>query len=1322
MRRRNFLKQTLIGSAGIMISPVLSKAGWFPSGSGGWSDDIEKNFLNPPQSACPWVFYHWMNGNITKQGITLDLEAMKNMGIGGAVCFNSGVGIPQGAVDYASAEWMDATVHAVQEAERLGLQLALHNSPGYSGCGGPWVTPEASMQQLVWTESRLKGNISVQLPQPYAKYGYYKDAMIIAYPSLNVEKGLMKDKLTHVTANGEQINKDIITDGNPETKIRLEKGYTQDGGVELLLEFSTSFEARAISIIRKTEIPQDLFDGPRDHPPTFLLEASADGKKYKTLGKVDCPALREMDTPATLSFNAVSARFYRLTAKSSTWLSNVELHSAPHLGGWAGKTSYTHGISNGVTPDLQENEIIRSEQVVDLSAKMNAEGWLSWEAPEGNWTILRIGHTTTGEEPAAHPESGKGLEIDKFRKDALDLHFRSFLDKVIDRVRPNIGRGFKAIMVDSWEAGKQNWTADFPEEFFARKKYDILQWMPALTGRILDSVADTEAFLWDVRQVQADLVSENFYGYYAECLHKRGLELYAEPYGDGNLDSLKIGASLDITMSEFWTRYMYGNDATSKQAASVAHAYGKKVVAAEAYTAMPELSKWTDYPYSLKAEGDYFFTLGVNRLMFHTFVHQPYTTGFPGMTMGPFGMHIDRNNSWTSQARAWTDYLKRSQYLLQQGLTVVDVCYFKGDEPESGVPDIYKFIPYGYAGDVIGSDALHQRFKIKNNRIVLPDGMSYRVCMMAGVEAILPATLKRIKQLVIDGMILIVSTKPIKAYGKMANDKEVIDIVDDLYGKLDGKEYKVQIYGKGKLIWGKTLPEVFADLGLEQDFMFTALNQDAAIHYIHKTIGSLEYYLVSNHRRIKESLMLSLRTEGNHPEIWNAEDGSYYDAPIFEFKDGRTRIPLELQPAGAVFIVFRRKAGSSYTAVEKDGQQIIGLDNYEQPKTGSYKNVVNNFTITAWIKPDTFARSGRSMMFHAPIGEDVYGKSHSACALSAGQNGIRVYERSAGAAKEVLTCNKPISGWTHIALVYNESCPSLFVNGTQVAKGKTSASQVHPGLGTPAHQEQYTTYFEGNYTKPELFPKALTAKLIKEDFSKGLPALQLNSSLQFFKDRNGDNNALIWQNGRYKLQKNGQSVSFAEISDCGKTQLTGPWTLNFPEEAGIKKQLTLPELISLKDHIDFNVKHFSGTVTYHKTLFIDNALLTSQKRLFLDLGRVEVIAELKINGRKIALLWKEPFMADITEVVIAGENQVEIKVTTLWANRLIGDEHLPVENAYSPHGFIEKLPDWYVKNQPKPPGRKTFAVWKNIKATDPLLESGLLGPVRLLTAIQKRLD
>lgn len=1321
MQRRNFLKNTLITSAGIIAAPVFSHAGWFARRNElpYLIEDLAQYFINPPDSARPWVFYMWMNGNITKEGITLDLEAMKRMGIGGAICFNSAVGIPRGPVDYAGPEWMDSTVHAIQEAERLGLQLAIHNSPGYSGCGGPWVTPELSMQQLVWTETLYDTgkSSSITLPKPYAKHNYYQDAMVVAYPALSVEQGLMKDKLKRALLNGQEIDKQIITDGNPETKIRLE---TENGKVVLLLEFEQAFEARAIGILRKPEIPEDLFDGPRDHPPVFLFEYAVDGIHFKTIGKVSCPALREMDTPATLSFEAVSAKYFRLTANSATWLSEVELFSGPRLGGWSGKTSFTHGDFNGNTPNIASELLIQPEEVIDISKYLDASGKLNWKAPKGRWTILRIGHTTTGEEPAAHPDSGKGLEIDKFRKEALDFHFDTFLDKLINRVKANIGSGLKGITVDSWEAGKQNWTPDFPNEFLNRKKYEILSWMPALTGRIVGSIRETEAFLWDVRKVQADLLADNFYGHYADCSHKRGLEFYAEPYGDGNLDSLKIGEHLDVMMSEFWTRYMYGSDTTSKQAASVAHVYGKKIVAAESYTAMPELSKWTDYPYSLKAEGDYFFSLGVNRLVFHTFVHQPYTTGFPGMTMGPFGMHIDRNNTWTEQAFAWTGYLKRSQYLLQQGLAIADVCYFKGDEPESGVPDIYTFMPYGYAGDVIGADAF-KRFSIENAKIVLPDGMQYQVFVMAPLEAILPATLEKIIAMVDAGMTLVVNSKPQKTLGRQTKDEAIVGLIDQLYGKLDGQAVQVRKYGKGQVIWKKSMDAVFEHLGIAPDFAYTAEQQDAAIHYMHKKLKDAEFYFVSNHRRRTEKLVLSFRTSGQQPEIWNAEEGTYNKVAVYQDLNGRTVLPITLHQASSVFIVFRHKQITPIDQIVKNGNTVLSNKSFPKAKASLYPDLSGNFTISLWAKPDTVARSGRSMLFHASQGELVYGKGHAVMALSAGQNGVRVYERSIQQAKEVLFAAAQLSGWTHISVVYQGGKPILFINGLLAATGKISIAIVHPGLGTPANQEQYTSYFEGNYTKPKLEKNAWSEADVLADFHKGLPAEIELPEMEIRTAEDLKRNILFWENGMYQV-KTGNVARTIKVNDCAVTKLEGSWNLEFPLGSAAPAKLQFPALTSLKDHPDFNVKHFSGTVLYQKALTLKKDAFQKGRRFFLDLGRVEVIAEVKINGKDVGVLWKEPYRAELTGLLQPGENHLEIRVTTLWQNRLIGDEQLPVENAYSVHGFIEKLPDWYVKNQPKPGQRKAFSVWHNLKKTDPLLESGLLGPVRLITAVDQLID
>ncbi|SEO06980.1 Glycosyl hydrolases family 2, sugar binding domain [Mucilaginibacter gossypiicola] len=1309
MERRQFIKNTFLTSAGLIAVPYIN---WV-LGDTLPDKDMEDLFIKPPANARPWVFYMWMNGNITKNGITLDLEAMKRMGIGGFINFNAAVGIPRGPVDYAHEDWTEAVVHTAAECSRLGIDMFMHNSPGYSGCGGPWISPEMSMQQLVWTETIATAGsqpLQLKLQRPYAKLHYYRDAMVIAYPSLPQEKYVMKDRLKNVWLNGTEIDIDVVTDGDPETKIRLEASQT------LVFEFTEIYECSAISVYRKPEVPHDLFDGPRDHPPLLLLESSQDGVSYTTIGHIACCELRAMDTPSALSFDSVSAKFYRLTSPTPTWISEVQLHSGPRLGGWPGKTNHTHGSTGGNTPAITPDMIINPDQVVDISTYMDAQGDLKWQAPIGRWTILRIGHTTTGEENAAHPDAGKGLETDKFNKQALDTHFAKFLDPLLGKLKPHIGKGFKGFTVDSWEAGKQNWTINFPEEFKKLMGYEIVPWMPALTGRIVGSVDDTEGFLWDIRKAHANLLAENFYGYYQQCCHKRGIQFNAEPYGDGVFDSLQAGQYLDTPMAEFWTRYIYGSDVTSKQAASIAHVYGKTVAAAEAYTAMPANSKWVDYPYSLKAEGDYFFTLGINRLVFHTFVHQPYHSAKPGMTMGPFGCHFDRNNTWTDQAYGWIKYIQRCQYILQQGLFVADACYFKGDSPESGVPDTYQFMPEGYVADVIGADALN-RFKIKDGRIVLPDGMMYRVCILAKLERLLPDTLNKLKKLVEEGMVLLVSKKPSKAYGRTA-DKVIQGSIKQLFGNINGAEFKVNKLGKGCVIWTENLLTVFSDLSITADFKYSAENPDAAIHYVHKKTAGGDYYFISNHRRRYEKVTCTFRVTGMQPELWDPETGEFFDLPLFSFTRDQTSIAIELAPAGSAFIIFKKKVvKQGYTSIIKDGKPY--LDTQASPALSpENSSVVNDFSISVWVRPDSFAQEGKSMIFHPVSGEQLFGRGHAAIGLGAGQNGVRIYEKQKGKAKVVLFDDEPVQGWTHLMLVYKNGAPNLYINGKLSKANPSSGLTVHAFLRAPVEQDHLSSYFEGNHTALQLFPMVLTEQQVYRIYQQGLPEPERPIAINL-KRLNGDRmEALVFNNGTYRIKGKSDVKEFS-VRNAKSITLTGPWKLEFPGQAHLADGIELEKLISLRLHPDFDIRHFSGTVIYKKTIMLTSNDLQDSHRILIDLGRVEVVAELWVNGKLIKILWKEPFETDITDTLKKGSNQLQINVTTLWVNRLIGDEYFPEENTYSADNYIEKLPGWFINDQPKPGRRKTFATWKNFDKTSPLVEAGLLGPVKLITAIKK---
>jgi len=1226
----------------------------------------EADFQNPPLQARPSTYWMWMNGNITKEGITKDLEYMKRSSYGAAMMFNVAVGIAQGPVKYASHEWDELTLHACKEAQRLGLELYLQNSPGYSGTGGPWITPEYSMKQLTWTEkiaiTDKSGNIKLNLPQPMTKLGYYKDIQVLAYPSLNCEQTLFQELVLKVKVNGKEIDKSLVLGGKLDTKIRMAE--TQN-----VIEFQLSrpFEARAISVLRDREKPHDPQDGPRDYPPTFTIQVSSDGINFRDVKTFSCPALRAMDAPGIAGFEAVKGTYYRLVTKNPTWICDVNFHSSPRLRDWTAKANF---INQKV--DLSDNKQVISEDllikptdVLDISSYMDKSGHLKWKAPKGRWTIIRIGQTTTAEVVAAAPTSAIGLDCDKFDKKALDKHFDLFLDPLLTKLKPYCGTTLTALMMDSWEAGKQNWTTDLPEYFKAKRGYDVSPWLLAMTGRIIGSVKETEHFLWDMRRTQTDMFNENFLDHFKKRAARFNLKFAGEPYGDGNFESIEYAERLDYPMSEFWVHYIYGGVMTTKLTTSTAHSSGLKISGAECFTGAPFNSKFTESPYALKAEGDWMMTLGINRFVYHTFAHQPYV-GAPGnlMTMGPFGTHLDRNSTWAEQAVGWNTYNSRCASMLQQGLFVADVCILKDEDISSGIPDYdieEPIVPKGYRWDVIGRTVLLNRLSVKDGNIVLPDGMSYRLFVLPEMKKVSPEVIFKIKELITGGMnILLVGNKP-EGYLGLNNtqDKEVKKLVNVLWSS--------DQIGKGHIFKGITIQQTVDQLNIPPDFQFTAENTDAQIHWIHRTVNGEELYFVSNHRRRPENIIAAFRVHGLQPELWNAETAQTDIKLPYKTSENGTKIQIHLDESGSAFIIFRKKGV---------GNAII--NDLPAPNIRKYENVKNSFSISFWAKPETFAYSGRGFIIYPMEGSTIFGAGHAMVGISMGQNGVKVFER-AGRSRMVLESAKPIEGWTFVNLIYQDGVPTLYLNGEKIQTGKSSGLMVHPGIGQPAAEEQYIAGFEGDLTEFQLVSDVLSETQIIGLFAKGLPA---------------------------PILPNGYTVINSLNSD---------WKVQFPTWSKAPKEILLPELISLRKHEDFNVKHFSGTATYINGFSIKKEDFNPLTRIYLDLGRVENIPEITINLQKAGMVWKAPYRIDITSYVKVGFNNLKIEVTNLLPNRLIGDEYYPSENAYDEYGRIVKFPEWYTNQEARPVGERViFSPWKFYSKNDPLLDSGLLGPVRLL--------
>ena len=1357
MKRRTFMKSCAAGAL------TLWADGWLVAQAAD-AHELERDFRNPPPSAGPHNWWHWMNGNISEIGITRDLEAMKRVGVKAFQIFQPGSGIPKGPVDYGSPEHILLLKHAAREADRLGLGFAMHNCPGWSSSGGPWIPPELSMQVLTWSETTLAGGqaVNTTLRQPPAKLNYYRDALVIAFPAQPGETRPLEELLSGVTSSSGSVDAKLFTDGDPATAAEV---HPAAGGQSayLQLEFAEPFEARSITL--STTSVRDVAGPPADSAGIdsrgripISLEVSDDGAQFHKVCDIlvhydnffdAFPAVYEGGVPTSVSFPATRAKVFRLAFSRARRFSDIRLSGASRLADWIFKANFTD--IGGPLPALPGGPVeqpsgsfIDPASVLDISQHMDQQGRLNWQAPAGNWTVLRVGHTTTGAQNAPAPDGGVGLECDKFNKAAFDFHFTHFFGDLLDVIGPLAAKGMAGATIDSYEVGLQNWTAAFPQEFEKRRGYDLRKYLPAMLGRGVGSAEDSERFLWDIRKTQAELMEENYYGRFSEDCHQHGMKAFIEPYDPGNFDEMPSGVYADMVMGEFWLGQ--ANHHSVKLAASVAHINGKRVIGAESFTST---TKWQEYPYCMKTTGDFMYTQGLNQYVFHRYCHQPHPDVLPGMTMGPWGWHWERTNTWFEKSGGWLRYISRCQTMLQEGKFVADLLYFTGENSPQRAPGLGQLDPpppLGYDWDTIDADSIQKRLKIEGGRIVLPDRMSYRALVLRNETTLSLGVLRKIRELVNQGMWL-VGPKPVQSPSLSDNSDEVRRIANEVWGDLDGKTTTERSYGSGRVFWGQPMRAVMDKLGVKPDFEFTARAADAPINYIHRRVGDSEVYFVANRRRQSEDLVCTFRVEGKRPELWNPLSGEIAPVATYDLAGGRTSVPIHLETAGSVFVVFRSPlATRRLELISKEGVALISTQPFPLPASGLHGDVVNNFTISVWVKPDFTASlpkiggpsgsleevlSTASYNVYPPAGEKVYGAGHAACGFNAGRNGVVLFERATGNPTPVLSIQTPLAGWTHLAVVYKEGVPSVYVDGKLVGQGRRSGKAVHPGLGE-AYQTDGALYYMGHMSEPELFKEVLDDSRIQQLAAAGIPDPEAPPALEHAGAANPE--LLFWQDGIYSLRDSAGRSSSLKISGIGApVDIKGPWKVIFPPNLGAPPEVTLPQLTSLHRQSEAGVKYFSGTAAYTNQFSVPASAKAGGKRLFLDLGWVEVIAEVTLNGKEIGNVWKPPYRLDITDVVRSGRNDLEIRVTNQWPNRLIGDEQLPPEYEYGGGGSfnfsgpgmgaIAKIPDWFAQGKPKPPGQRvTFCVWRHYSKDDPLLESGLIGPVRLRTAVRRAID
>ncbi|MFT2010030.1 glycosyl hydrolase [Pontibacter sp. 13R65] len=857
--RREFLKKT--GAAGLALSATgIPLSGLLSSCSRqatGWSSMVPASalsaaFQSPPAAAKPWVLWYWMHASSSKEGVTADLEAMKEAGIGGAylVAIKGKTDPPltPKPVEQLSPEWWQMVNHALSEAGRLGLEMGIHASDGFALAGGPWITPALSMQKVVWSETHVAGGkrFTGKLPQPPTKVDYYRDIAVLAYPT---PPGADISTLTvapKVSSNKADMPAPqfLVTAGNKQNFSSKEPCWIQ-------YAFDKPFTCRSI-VIRT--------NGNNFQAQRLLLEVSDDGKTFRSIGRLKPPRHGWQDTDAnnTHVIEPTTARYFRFVydkagsepgaedVDSAKWSPNlkvagIELSGTPHIHQYEGKTGEVWRISPRTTAaQVPDDLCVPADKIVDITKHLDANGNLNWNAPSGKWTILRMGHTSTGHTNATGG-AGTGLECDKFNPEAINKQFDGWFGEAMKQAGPELtAKVLKLFYIDSWECGSQNWSPVFREEFRKRRGYDLVPYLPLYAGIPIQSADVSERFLHDVRQTIAELVNDMFYGTLMTRVREHGLQFTAECVSPTmTSDGMLHYSTVDVPMGEFWFRsptHDKPNDVLD--AISGAHVYGKQIVQAECFTQLR--MAWDEHPALFKTLGDRNYALGFNRYVYHVFTHNPWLDRKPGMTLDGVGIHFQRDQTWWKPGRAWVTYAQRCQALLQQGNFVADIAVFTGEDiprravlPDrlvSTLPGIFgkevvqqekerlasAEVPLrqmpdgvthtanmadpenwidplrGYAYDSINRDALLRLAKVENGRIVLPGGASYALLVIPGArpmapnsDTMSPEVAQKLLELVKNGATVLITDRPDRSpslHNAQANDAKVQQLLQELWG------------------------------------------------------------------------------------------------------------------------------------------------------------------------------------------------------------------------------------------------------------------------------------------------------------------------------------------------------------------------------------------------------------------------------------------------------------------------------------------------------------------------------------------------------------
>jgi hypothetical protein len=916
---------------------ILSSA--FCSAQSG-NDPLQKGFEDPPEAARPRVWWHWMNGNITKEGINLDLEWMQRAGLGGFQNFDAAMSTPQ-VVDkrlaYMTPEWKDAFKYATTLADQLGLEEAIAGSPGWSETGGPWVPASQAMKKYVWSETNAEGgkpftgvlihpptntgefqNLPISdaggvMKWPSGVPEFYRDSAVVAFkvPDGEARAILLQPK---ITASGGTIDPALLSDGDLVNRVTISP--TKDGEKPWIqFEYPQPQTIRALTIVATPRAAFEMWT-PQTGDSGNALEASDDGQNYHVVFSMP----KGGTTEHTYAFAPITAKYFRVTfkAKPEVTIAELVLHPGARVNHFEEKAAVdaVPDLYQFATPDFAVTDAVAKTDVIDLTAKMHADGTLDWTPPAGRWVVLRIGYSLLGITNHPATKEATGLEVDKFNS----RYVKNYMDAYLDSYKETVGadmmgkRGLRYVITDSWEAGSQNWTDDMIAQFQKRRGYDPRPWLPVLAGRVVGSSLASDQFLWDFRKTIADLIADEHYGQIETSLKERGMGHYGESHESGRVmvaDGMEVKKLDDIPMSAMWVQKpgvnkpMYGYNADDRESASVAHIYGQNIAAAESMTSCNTSTAWAWSPATLKPTADQEFLNGINRFVIHESAHQALVGKAPGITLGPCGQWFNRNETWAEQANVWTKYLARNSFLLQQGHSAADILYFYGEDSnvtilfDKKAPDL----PAGYNFDYINADGLIHELTASNGQITTKSGMKYQVVALDPNSQHMSLPVLRALYMLVKRGAVVAGSKPIGDPSLADNMAEFNKLNDELFGDGTG----VRVVGKGKVFVGQNAETALNALNIASDFTYGKKIDDSEVMFVHRKLVDGDVYFLDNRSDHDAHVDASFRVTGKAPELWYAETGKIVPSS-YTIADGRTTVPLHFEPWGTVFVMFRTPA------------------------------------------------------------------------------------------------------------------------------------------------------------------------------------------------------------------------------------------------------------------------------------------------------------------------------------------------------------------------------------------------------------------------------